>query len=457
MTTDLRRWAAVGTGVGVEVCANDLRVTIARVRPNSVAVLGSATATDFRTRPAADWGRELLAFLKKIGAGHVAATVVLPRRDVIVRQVNLPGVSDKDLGPAIALQIDSLHPFTDDEVYFSHARIGRTPAVLTGISRRETLDRYASLFAEAGIKVASFTFSAAVLYSAARVITPAPKIGFVSLLERDGELEAYGESEARPVFSASVPGPAARCAGLAASELRIDPSSEPEPWKNVLPKPSTFPPSHDPESPEFECNVLPYAAAVAGATPWLAIDGNLLPPDLRRSSSRIRLIPTIGLASVLLVLTGALAAHSSYADKRYLGVLQHEVLRLEPQARRVEVIDRATADTRARAQSLDAFRRRTREDMDALVDLTKAIPPPGWISSLDMTRENVQMMGEMDQAATLLKTLDSSPRFSKSEFTMPIARSSSGELFHARAARETPPAVTPAPAAPAPAAAEAKK
>ena len=64
MTTDYRKWLAFGTGVGIEIGNDELQVSIVRVRPSGIAVLGSATVTDFRTRPAAEWGAELQAFLK---------------------------------------------------------------------------------------------------------------------------------------------------------------------------------------------------------------------------------------------------------------------------------------------------------------------------------------------------------------------------------------------------------
>jgi Tfp pilus assembly protein PilN len=439
MRTDLARLLAFGTGVAIDVRQNELVVSIARVRPSGVSVLGSATVPAFRTRPAAEWGAELLAFLKKIGVGHVAATVLLPRREIILRQLTLPGVSDKDLAAAIQLQMDSLHPFQDDEVYFTYSRLGRTSAVLVGISRRETVDNYAALFAEAGIKVASFTFSAAAMYSALRLVTPAPAPGFLALIEREGELEAYGESEARPIYSTSLPAHPGRAAALAASELRLDATLEPQRVQELLPRPAVFPPNHDPESPDFETNALAYATALSGACPWLSLDANLLPASQRRASSRMRLIPTIGLASVLLVLTGALAAHGSFADKRYLGVLQHEISRHESRALQVDRLDKETAAARARAQMLDDFRRRVRLDMDAIAELTRIVPPPGWIQSLDMTRDTVQIAGEADQAAELLKALDGSAHFENSEFTMPIARGSGGDIFRLRAARQTPP------------------
>ncbi len=172
--TALRQWLAFGTGVGIEVCEQELKVTIVRVRRSEAAVIGAATVTDYKNRPAAEWGAELANFLRQVGTAHIAATVLLPRRDVIVRSVLVPGVSDRDLESAVRLQIDSLHPFSEDEVYFSWARIDKTPSVLVGIARHEIVDQFSSLFAEAGIKVAAFTFSAAAIYSAVRLLGAPP-------------------------------------------------------------------------------------------------------------------------------------------------------------------------------------------------------------------------------------------------------------------------------------------
>lgn len=440
-------WTAYGAGVGIEVREKDLQVTIVRVRPSEAGVLGAATVTDYRNRPAAEWGTELLGFLRKTGAGHIAATVLLPRRDVIVRSVYMPGVTDKDLESAVRLQVESLHPFADEEVSYSHARIGKSAFVLVGITRREVLDGYSSLFAEAGLKVVSFTFSAAAVYSALRLITD-PPVNFLVAHEVEGAFELYGESEARALYSTSLPVARTRAIGVARAELRLDPDVEARRLADLLPRPALFPSDYDPDSARFEANILTYATALAGACPWLGIEGNLLPQEMRRGSSRLRLIPTIVLATLLTALLVVLGFESRWADGRYLNVLQYEIAKFQPFVKRSETLDAGIARSRARSQSLDDFRRRSKLDMDTLAEVTKLIPAPGWVSTFDMDRQMIQVGGEMDQAATLLRTLDNSPLLEKSEFTMPITRSGTGELFRLRAARQVPPVAVAAGASP---------
>ena len=212
---EYKKWLAFGTGVGIEIGARDLTVTLARVRPSGAHIRGAMTIERFAERPAGEWGTEYSQFLAAQGASYLAATIVLPRREVIVRQIAMPGVNDKDLAQAVRFQIDGLHPYNEDETVYDFSRIGSSTNVLVGITRRAVVDRYAALFAEAGIKIASLTFSAAVLYGALRMFGTEPAAGFLALDDHEGELEAYGESPARPVFSAAFDTPSPQLAARA--------------------------------------------------------------------------------------------------------------------------------------------------------------------------------------------------------------------------------------------------
>ena len=168
ISKDLRKLLAFGSGVGIEIGATDLEVAAVRVRPTRIRVLGRVTIRNFAGRPAAEWGAEYARFLKSLGAGHMSATVLLPRREAIVRQLALPGVARKDMEGAIRFQLDSLHPYGEDEVSWGWSRLAYG-AVLVGIVRRATVEQYVQLFTEAGVAVCSFTFSAAAVHAAIRL------------------------------------------------------------------------------------------------------------------------------------------------------------------------------------------------------------------------------------------------------------------------------------------------
>jgi Tfp pilus assembly protein PilN len=409
----------------------DLTVMVTRIRPSGTRVLGAGTIPKFRERPAAEWGAEYTDFMKRLGGGHLAATVLLPRRDLIVRQLSLPGVSDRDLPAAIQFQLDSLHPYGEDEAAHAWCRIGRGGAVLIAIIRRETLERYIGLFSEAGIKVAGFSFSGAVLYSAARLLSNPPKGGFLAVYESADALEVYGESEARPIFSTAFDLTPERAAALAAAELRLPAEFEPLELKALLPPPRPMPADYD-----FSRSTMAYAAALAGACPLLALPLNLLPSENRTSTSRAMFVPTAVLTVLLVAALAALASIKPIEDRKYLAAMESEIARLEPQVRKAASLDSAIAKARGRAQLLDEFRRRAKVDLDTLAEMNKLIPPPGWLNSLEMNRSTVVLNGQVEQAALLLKAIDNSALFQGSEFTVPIARVGTSEAFRIRASRE---------------------
>jgi hypothetical protein len=434
-----RKWLAFGTGVGIEIGDEDLEVTITRVRPAGVSVLGSAKIADYRKRPAADWGAELNRFLRQVGAGHIAATVLLPRREVIVRHLEMPGVKDSDLASAVRFQLDGLHPFAEDEAVHSFARIKGSGTVLVGIARSEAVGKYATLFAEAGIKVTAFTFSAAAVYGALRTTVDGPRTPeFVAVHQSPAGFELYGESPSYPVFSVGFDTPNGRAVELAIAELRLAPDTAPVLLGEILPTPIVFPPGYDPKSPEYAAHALPYATAISGACPWLSLPVNLLPEAYRQTSSRLRYIPAIVLGSILGLLLLGMYVQQRVMDSRYLNLLQGEVKKYETEARRVGQVDKRITQLRARTFQLDEFKRRSRLDLDTLNELTRIMAPPGWVSNLELTRTGMRLSGETQGAAELLKLLDNSPYFQGSEFAAGINRTATGEGFQIRSNREQP-------------------
>jgi hypothetical protein len=425
----MRTWLAFGTGVGIEVCGRDLRITVARVRPAGVQILGELDIPAFREQAAATWGDQYLRFLRELGAGHLAATVLLPREAVIARQVPMPGVSDRNLASALKFQIDSLHPWPEDEAVWDYARAGRTDTVLVGITRRGTLEEYTTLFAEAGVKIARFTFSAAAIRPALRFYG-APPEGFLACAE-NGELELYGESPSRPMFSASFDREPELAVASALSELRLDPAAEPVPLESLLP-----PPSAAPAGTELSRTARTYAAALTSACPWLALRLNLLPEEKRQASSRALYFPTIALAALIAITAGALFGYGAIEDRRYLETLESQIRQITPRANRAASLEKQINETRGRADAIDNFRLRSKEDMDALSDTTRVLAPPGFLSSMNMSRQSMEMSGHTDQAAGLLKALDGTGKFQNSQFTMPIQHDATGENFSIRAQRK---------------------
>ena len=433
ISKDLRKLLHVGSGIGIEIAGSHLEIVAARVRPNGVKVLGRLTIADFAARPAAEWGAEYARFLSAHGLSHVSATVLLPRRDVIVRHLAMPGVKGKDVDGAIRFQLDSMHPFGDAEISWGWSPLAYG-AVLVGITRRATVQRYVDLFLAAGIKVVNFTFSAAAVHSAVQLNGAGLQNGFLALgAAAGGGVEVYGESQARPVFTAEFQLPPERAASLGLAELRLAPETAPLKLEDVLPKPAVNPVEND-----LARNPRPYATALAGACPWVAPAANLLAPDQRQASSRAVFIPTAALATLLLLVAGAIFFYQSYADRKYLASIEAAIAKVAPLARHADDLDRQIAETRERSVQLDQFRSQTRRDMDTLNELTRLIEPPAWVNNTNLSHDTVLISGEAPQAAPLLKILDSSPLFANSAIQSQGRAQNGMESFQIRATRRYP-------------------
>ena len=428
-----RKWLAIGTGVGIEISGEDLRVVIARVRPGGVEVVSHCTIERFESRSAVEWGAEYAAFAKRAQAAALPVTVLLPRREVVVRHLQLPGVDAKELGSAMSWQVDSLHPYADQPVAHAWARLGESSQIMVGLVRQEVIDHYANLFTEAGLKLASFTFSAAALYSASRILV-SPPAAFLALRSDGALLEAYGESAARPVFSTWFDDLPAGVEPRALAEMRADADLVTGRFIDLLPPLRRAPA----ETFETETMSLALAAAIANACPRLALDANLLPVERRSQSARWVYIPTVILGTLVAIAALLLAWQPGYQEREYLKRLSVEIRKLEPQAQQAAKLDSAALDARRRMDLLDEFRRRSQADADALRELTNLLQPPGWVQSLSMTRTEMQVAGEAEQAAALIKVLDSSPLFKDSSFSNSVTRNGAAEGFIIRTHREGP-------------------
>jgi hypothetical protein len=432
-----QRALAFGTGLGIAILDRNIEAVIVRARPSGATLAGTTTIADFRSQPAAEWGAELTRFVAAAGETRLPATVLLPRDEVIVRTLALPGVTDKDAAGAIELQIDSLHPWGDVEVVWGWSRAGRDNIVI-GLTRKDVLDAWETLFAEAGIPIAAATFSAAVIHASLRIWNAAPAALLGITTDARGRTAVYGESEARPFFSAEFTGSAERAIALSRAELRIAPDYPASPLADLLPADrsgKTVP----------ESAVLAYAAALSGSATLVAKFANLLPPERRASHDRLQyVIPGILGVLLLVAVAAVFVIFPAIEQRRYRADLERAARQIEPLVVRAQALEKKTNSDRANIAALDEFRRRPQADLDLLNELTRLLPPPIWTNDVEIYPDYVIVSGEADQAAPLLKVLDSSPLFQNSEFALAPSRSDKVEQFRiktlrrGRAGRATP-------------------
>jgi Tfp pilus assembly protein PilN len=425
-----QRIAASGTGLAIAIEGEALDILLVKVRPSKVEILAYQRFTGIKDRPAAEVGTEYLQFLRKNGAPHLAAWVLLPREELIVRTLSLPGVAPRDLESAIELQLESLHPYVDQGVRFGHVRIGGTPQVLVGVAREELVDRWITFCEEAGIKLAGFTFAADVLYRAIRTLRVAPT-GFAAAIPCGTAVEIYGESAARPVYNALLYAEAAPALDHAISELRLTDADAIRELAELLPAPITV------EQAEFaQQHPLLYATALTAAATLPAPAANLLPAELRKNNNWGMLLPTLVLLTLLGLLVAGMYGQRAWLERDYRDRLVREVQLLERQVALGQRMDEDGERFLTRLDLMKEYRLRTTADLEALLGLTRILPEDTWVVQLDLSRNEISIAGEASRAGDLIQLIDASPLFEKSEFAMPLQRVENREIFRLRIQRE---------------------
>ena len=143
-----------------------------------------------------------------------------------------------------------------------------------------------------------------------------------------------------------------------------------------------------------------------------------------------------------LLLAGANWALPGLEERRYAQTLAAEIARVEPGSLKAATLDQQIDNVQKRTQLLDDLRRRPKADMDALQEMTRILAPPTWLNLMEVSAKQVVVGGETDQAAPLLKTIDTSALFEGSEFVGSPVRMQQAEMFRIRTNREAlqPPA-----------------
>jgi Tfp pilus assembly protein PilN len=303
--------------------------------------------------------------------------------------------------------------------------------------RQSVLSHYETLFSEAGIPMAAATFSSAVIYAAFRLRQRpaqqgAPASIFCYLSTAPGRVEVYGESEARPCYSAGFTLAPERALAVARAELRIAPDQPALDLQQALPEASGVSP-------------LAAAAALAASAPLLLRFANLLPAERRASHDRARYLLPIILGGLLVIaLLGVFLVFPLINEHRYSTDLTAEFNRLQTPALRVQSIDKQLTAHRASIAALDDFRKRPQADLDVMNELVRLLPAQVWTNAIEIYPDRVVLAGEADQAAPLLKLLDGSPLFENSKFVTSVTRNGTADQFRietmrrGRVGRSTP-------------------
>jgi len=116
-------------------------------------------------------------FMTKHRIRDARMTVCLPRRSLLVRFLDLPAETEREVAKVVGYQIDTLHPFKESEVYWDCAVVSRNREkklikVLVVITEKSSLDQLLQDLIALGLRVSSMTLAAACLIPILKTVIP---------------------------------------------------------------------------------------------------------------------------------------------------------------------------------------------------------------------------------------------------------------------------------------------
>jgi general secretion pathway protein L len=376
----------IETTLGIHVDEADLRIAVVQARFGTFRCLKSDKIEGFSQLPDEAKKSAVAALIKKMGLRRARAFLTVPRDMGVSRQVELPVEVGDRVESAVALQLESLSPWSSDEVFwgFSADRSGkneRSIKVAVAIVPRAVLQPISEAFRLAGVPLAGAGLS---------VMAEAHAF----ILCRKMTLD-----EARLFVFTRPVGPV------------IDQELASLPVQNSA--------SADiQERRAIAAAMLGFGRSAFGV--------NLVPAPERYRLNHLRWVPTYALAALLVMLGIAAIFRAPYQWYVYASSLDSELEALKPAVAAVwaeeEKLTQATAaynTLKARVDSRDS-------NLEALVELSRVLPPDCWISSYNAQGRTVTMSGFAQSASVVQKVLEESSIFEGVQFSSPVTRDQSG-------------------------------
>jgi len=110
------------TSIGIELAGRDLRIAVLQARFNKLRLLRSAEIADFLDLPAEEQKEALAKAIKEHNLAHGLVFLSLPHDRGMVRQMEFPIEVSEKLKSAVELQIESLCPWSADEIYWDFSK-----------------------------------------------------------------------------------------------------------------------------------------------------------------------------------------------------------------------------------------------------------------------------------------------------------------------------------------------
>ena len=429
------------TSVGMEVRGDDLLISSLQSNFSAGVFTAFARIPEFRLRDQAAVKADIDRFFRKHRLSRENIVLGIPRRDLIVRHLDLPAEVADNLKQVVQYQVQSFEPTEEDKFYFDYSPVrtnqgSKRLLILLVMIRKSILDGYMKAFEELGVRPATVTGSTMALSNLflqsckeqegkTYLLADLTREGVEIIALRDGAL-VYTHAAAVPADS-SYRDVVAGQAELAAAKIRLGPDEVIEkvvlngdaagvarqeladivPETELMGSRIRF--EMTPESQNrLNDAVTSLGLAYSGMTSRPSVRLNLLPTGVRIQQAKWAYIPTIVLGATILVLMGALFIGPIIQDRAFLRQLDQEIAAVKSRVDTVQKLQKEVEQTEKQVIFLEGLLRNRDMNLEILQELTTILPADTYLIQYQNQEGSITMNGVSPSAEALIPKLEKS-------------------------------------------------
>jgi Tfp pilus assembly protein PilN len=432
------------TSIGIELRGADMLISALQSNFSGHVFTCFKRFPDFRQRNKQDLQQEINLFFKSNRLSRENIVLGIPRKDLVLRHLDLPVEVEDNLKQVVQYQVQSLEPIEEDKFYYDYALLGnkgtepkKRLSVLLAMVRKAVLDDHLEFLRELGIKPAIVTAKPLAL---ANIFLQNRK----DFQDKTFMLADLGPASVEVIcmhrgimaYSREVPKEDLRSWGdlillevdEAASKIRLGPDGAIE--KIVL-SGETSGNAHDqltaviPEcdlisnylgcdTPEENQPYLQEAAssiglAYTGAARRPSFKLNLLPPEMRAQQTGWVYVPAALLGIAIIALLLALTFREMAQQRIYIRSLDREIAKNEGPVARVQALRSEAEAMEKRITAIEKILGKRDMNLEVLRELTNILPMDTYMTMYNNQEGKITIAGSSNSAVDLVQKLEKSP------------------------------------------------
>ena len=432
------------TSVGIELREDDMLISSLQGNLSGGAFTRFKRIANYRERERESLRQEVLAFFRSSGLSRDNVVLGIPRKDIVLRALDLPAEVADNLRQVVQYQVQSFEPTEDDKFYYDYALLqgqgaAKRLSVMLVMARKAALDEYLRLCGGFGIRPVAVTGAsmglANLFVQNRRELQD--KTCILADLKVSG-IEVLALNRGTVIYSREVRKPEDRGwkdlllreVDEATSKIRLAPESSIEALVLAGESSESAYPEIRAAIPECQLirNLVPvdvpgenraYVQEAASAL-GLAYTGslrspsvkiNLLPDVLRIRQTRWAYVPAAILGVAVLALLLGLMFHRTIQNRILERRLDRQIETLKNPVDRVQKYRNDAEAMEKRIQSVEDLLRNRDRNLDVLRELTAILPPDTYLNTYSNRDGSIQISGFSGSPYDLMPRLERSSLF----------------------------------------------